>query len=82
MLVVNEAGCAVRLHNRRVRPPGEKRAAGDSLTSVGLRPPSVSLPPRRHSHLDCRWPLILIVARQPLLTSACGLPAKVTMTSL
>jgi hypothetical protein len=28
-----------------VRPPWGKRAAGGSLTTVGLRPPSVSLPP-------------------------------------
>src|SRR5262245_10285332 len=31
--------------------PGEKRAAGGGLTSVGLRPPSVS-PPPDHSHPD------------------------------
>ena len=37
------------------------------LTTVGLRPPSVSLP-RRHSHPDCRSILTLIVAghRGPL----------------
>jgi len=38
--------------------PWGKRAAGGSLTTVGLRPPSVSLP-RRHSHPDCRSPLTL-----------------------
>ncbi len=29
--------------------PGEKRTTGDNLTSVGLRPPSVSLPPTSFS---------------------------------
>jgi hypothetical protein len=36
-----------------VCPLGKTRPPGASLTSIGLRPPSVS-----------RWPLILIVARQ------------------
>jgi hypothetical protein len=36
------------------------------LTTVRLRPPSVS-PPPAHSHPDCRSPLTLIVARQPAL---------------
>jgi hypothetical protein len=43
-------------------PLGENALAGGSLTSVGLRPPSVSLPPA-HSHPDCRSPLTLIGAR-------------------
>ena len=42
---------------------GKNALAGDRLTSVGLRPPSVSRPPA-HSHLDCRCSLTLIVARQ------------------
>src|SRR6195256_4197094 len=49
---------------RRTSVPWGKRAAGGSLPTVGLRPPSVSRP-RRHSHPDCRSPLTLIVARQP-----------------
>jgi hypothetical protein len=46
-----------------------KRAAGDSLTTVGLRPPSVSLSPAL-SHPDCRSVLTLIVAGQLYAVSA------------
>ena len=42
-----------------VPTPSGKRAAGLGLTTVGLRPPFVSLP-RRHSHPDCRSPLTLL----------------------
>ena len=41
--------------------PWEKRAAGDRLTPVGLRPPFVSRSPAL-SHPDCRSVLTLIVA--------------------
>ena len=30
----------LRLHHQTMQAPGEKRAAGDRLTPVGLRPPS------------------------------------------
>ena len=52
------------------------------LTTVGLRPPSVSggpppsrsegCQPPRHSHLDCRCVLILIVAGHVRLVRGCG----------
>ena len=51
--------------------PWGKRAAGGSLTPVGLRPPSVSQPPA-HSHPDCRSPLTLIVARQASSRCRCS----------
>jgi hypothetical protein len=60
----------IALRTRRTSPlsqsdlvPWRERAlAGDSLTSVGLRPPP-SAYPRRNSHPHCRCSLILIVAR-------------------
>jgi hypothetical protein len=68
-----EAGGKAR---RRLSVPWGKRARrGGSLTSVRLRPPSVTLP-RRHSHPDCRWPLILIVARQTGQKSAAVPPTR------
>ena len=39
-----------------------QRSTSGSLTTIGLRPPSVSYR-RRHSHPDCRSLLTLIVAR-------------------
>ena len=52
----------LRLHHQTVQAPGEKRATGDRLTPVGLRPPFVSRSPAL-SHPDCRSVLTLIVAR-------------------
>jgi hypothetical protein len=43
----------------------EKSEASGGLLPDGLRPPSVS-PPEAHSHPDCRWSLILIVARHSI----------------
>ena len=43
-------------------PGGRSRRGAGRLTTVGLRPPSVSLP-RRSSHPDCRCLLTLIVSR-------------------
>jgi hypothetical protein len=54
---------------RRLSVPWGKRARrGGSLTSVRLRPPP-SAYPGAILHLDCRWPLILIVARHGRLGS-------------
>jgi len=52
----------LRLHHQTVQAPREKRAAGDRLTPVGLRPPFVSRSPAL-CHPDCRSVLTLIVGR-------------------